>query len=57
MWHIVYNAIDWVSIKLNAPCVILFITGNQFLIGLAAIASISTVIYNGIRIYKELKGK
>lgn len=57
MWHHIYNAIDWMSVKLNAPCLLGFISGNSFLVGLAAFASISTILYNGIRIYKELKNK
>ena len=55
MWHIIQQAIDWTSVELNAPCLLLFITGNHFLIGIAAVASISTIVYNGMRIYKELK--
>jgi hypothetical protein len=53
---ILYSAIDWLSVKLNGACIALaFITGEQWLKGLAAIATVSTIIYNGIRIYKELK--
>jgi len=50
------TAIDWLSIKLNGLCVALaVISGNQFLGILAGIATASTIIYNGIRIYKEVK--
>jgi hypothetical protein len=58
MYH-VFNAIDWLSIKLNVPCLLvtLFIDVAPALQWMAAIATCSTILYNGIRIYKELKSK
>lgn len=58
MKYIIINAIDWMSVKLTGaslPCLLL-INPN---IGawLAIIMFSSTIIYNGIRIYKELKNR
>lgn len=55
MKQIIYHAVDWTSIKLNAVCILGFITGNPALSILAGIASVATIIYNAIRIYKEVK--
>jgi hypothetical protein len=56
MKEILYSSIDWLSIKLNGACIALaFITGEGWLKALAAIATISTIVYNSIRIYKEFK--
>lgn len=50
--------IDWTSMKLTAAAVLLtIITWTQFMGLLSGIAVISTIIYNAIRIYKELKNK
>ena len=52
------EVIDWTSVKLTGGSVFLgLITGNQILMGLAGLATISTIVYNAIRIYKELKRK
>lgn len=52
------DVIDWVSFKLNFVAItFIAITGNMILIALGAIATASTIIYNAIRIYKELKNK
>jgi hypothetical protein len=54
---IITDAVDWVSIKLNAVCLIGLISGSNLIIGLTAIATLSTILYNSIRIYKLLKKK
>ena len=49
------NAIDWLSIKLNAICLVGFFTGSQAIATLTVITTLTTIIYNSIRIYKEIK--
>jgi hypothetical protein len=57
MEHI-YHSIDWLSIKLTGVAIpFLFITGSDVLRLLGYAVMLSTLIYNGIRIYKELKNK
>lgn len=57
MKHIT-DAIDWLSIKITAGSLLLAaMTWNQVLAGLSGIALLSTIVYNGIRIYKEVKKK
>lgn len=52
------NIIDWTSIKLCGVSVFLAaITWSQFLGIASGVAVFSTILYNGIRIYKELKKK
>lgn len=54
----IYDSIDWLSVKLNTPgAVMLFITVGDVIKILGAASIASTLIYNGIRIYKELKNK
>lgn len=56
--NIVASAIDWVSIKLTGLTVgLAMITANHALSLLAGVATLSTIVYNSIRIYKELKHK
>lgn len=52
------DAIDWLSVKLSVggSCLAV-ITGNQVLMGLSGIMIVSTIVYNTIRIIKELKRK
>ena len=58
MKEIFLNAIDWVSVKLNGAAIVLaVVTWSTILAWLAGIATISTIVYNGIRIYKELTKK
>jgi hypothetical protein len=58
MWQIINNSIDWVSVKFTFGSIFLAaITWNGFLAILSGVALLSTVVYNGIRIYKELKNK
>lgn len=50
------EAIDWLSIKITGGSILLAaITWNQALAILSGVALLSTIIYNGIRIYKEIK--
>jgi len=49
------DAIDWVSIKLNAICLVGFFTGSSAIATLTIIATLTTIAYNSIRIYKEIK--
>lgn len=52
------NAIDWLSIKLTGISLVLAaITWGGFIAFLSGIALCTTIVYNGIRIYKELKAK
>jgi hypothetical protein len=51
------NAIDWMSIKLNAVCFLGFFTGSNLIATLSIIATVTTIIYNAIRIFKEIKNK
>lgn len=54
---IIYNAIDWTSVKLSIFPLLGIFAGSTLLQVLSGIGVLSTVIYNGIRIYKELKNK
>lgn len=52
------TAIDWLSIKLMGISIALaVINWSKFTGILSMIALASTIIYNGIRIYKEFKNK
>lgn len=52
------NLIDWTSVKLCGVSVILAaITWSQFLGAASFVAVFSTILYNGIRIFKEIKKK
>lgn len=52
----IQNTIDWLSIKLTGIGIMLAaITWNKFVGILSVIALGSTIVYNLIRIYKELK--
>jgi len=55
MKTILKGAIDWVSVKLNAVCLIGLFTGSKLIYTLTAVATATTIIYNSIRIFKELK--
>jgi hypothetical protein len=67
MGQIIYNAVDWVSVKLcGISTPFLFITDLKIntwfgdikvTTWLGVAVMVSTLIYNGIRIYKELKNK
>lgn len=49
------HMIDWMSIKLNAICFIGLIHPNMVTFSLTILATITTIVYNAIRIKKELK--
>lgn len=51
------EAIDWTSIKLNSVCLLGLFTGSTLIAFLTGIATASTILYNGIKIYQELKKK
>lgn len=55
MKTILHNSIDWVSIKLNAICLLGLIGTSNLIAIFTLIATMTTIIYNGIRIYKEIK--
>lgn len=57
MKDLVIHAIDWVSVKLTAFPLLGIFSGIGWLQVLSAIGIASTIIYNGIRIYKEIKNK
>lgn len=49
-------ALDWTSIKMNGITVgICAISGQQVLYILGGVATITTIVYNAIRIVKELR--
>lgn len=53
-----FHTIDWNSFKMNTVSVVLAAITMQKILILATILSVaSTFIYNGIKIYKELKNK
>jgi hypothetical protein len=53
-----FETIDWNSFKLNFSSVVLAVITMQKVLIIATILSVaSTFIYNGIKIYKELKNK
>lgn len=54
----IFTAIDWISVKLNIPgAVLLFMDVGALFKIFAVAATLSTLCYNGIKIYKELKSK
>ena len=55
MKNILRHSIDWVSIKLNAICLIGLIGTSNIVVIFTILATITTVIYNCIKIYQELK--
>jgi hypothetical protein len=54
MREIIIRAIDWTSIKLNIVCSLGLITTDRFARNLIILATLSTIIYNGINITKEI---
>lgn len=54
MREIITKSIDWTSIKLNAVCSLGLMTTDQLTRNLIIIATLSTIIYNGINITKEI---
>lgn len=56
--QVIAEIIDWLSVKITVGAVVLCaITGSGIMIALSVIGVGTTIIYNGIRIYKELWGK
>jgi hypothetical protein len=56
MYTHIFNAIDWLSVKLNVALIPIFLVETSIIMkGLALAATLSTLVYNGIRIYKELQ--
>jgi hypothetical protein len=54
MREIIIRAIDWTSIKLNVVCSLGLITTDRLTRNLIILATLSTIIYNGINITKEI---
>jgi large-conductance mechanosensitive channel len=53
-----FENVDWFSIKITGVSITLaLITWNQFLGILSGVALISTIVYNVIKIIKEVKRK
>jgi hypothetical protein len=50
------SGVDWFSVKITLfvsfPC---FIIGNNILVWMGALSVVSNIVYNAIRIYKEVK--
>lgn len=53
--QILQNSIDWFSIKLNVVCLIGFTAKSDIIWGLTILATLTTIIYNSIKIYREFK--
>lgn len=51
------NSIDWLSIKLNAVCLVGFFAGSSVMATLTIMATLTTITYNSVRIYKEIRNK
>lgn len=62
LWQMIYQSIDWASLKITGGVasggfLLGAVTGNGFITGLTVIVLCSTLLYNIIRIVKELKNK
>lgn len=58
MGQIIYNAVDWMSVKLcGLSTPFLFISGTKITTVFGVLVMLSTLAYNGIKIVKELKNK
>jgi hypothetical protein len=56
--HLLNSSLDWWSLKLNALVLpFLFMNPTPFLLWLGAVASLSTIVYNVIRIRETFKKK
>jgi hypothetical protein len=55
MKTLLLNSIDWMSIKLNAVSLLGLFSGETTLVAFAGIATGTTIIYNAIRIFKEIR--
>jgi hypothetical protein len=57
MKSIILGSIDWISVRLGSVCAFAVIIPVGIIQIGSVLAIISTLTYNGIRIYKELKNK
>ena len=55
MTKILRECIDWTSIRLNAVSCIGFLWQDDLLTGLTALATLTTIGYNSLNIYKFFK--
>ena len=55
--HSIFSAVDWLSVKFTLLGVPFLFIGSTSIQVLGVIAVCSTIVYNCIRIYKELKRK
>ena len=53
----ILQAVDWTSIRLNAIALLGFISKDDIIFFLTCIATISTIVYNMIKIKKVLSLK
>lgn len=53
----ILSAIDWTSIRLNAVALLGFMSHDDIVFFLTCIATISTIVYNAIKIKKVLINK
>lgn len=53
----IWNSLDMTSVKLSAFPLLGIFSGNDLLQWFSCIGIASTIIYNGIRIYNDLKNK
>ena len=57
MRTLVQHGVDWVSVKLNLVCFVGLLAQSQVLNTFTILATLTTITYNLIKIYKELKNK
>ena len=55
MTKVLKECIDWTSIKLNAFACIGFLMQDDVMTGLTALATLTTIGYNSLNIYKFFK--
>jgi hypothetical protein len=57
MRNIIVHSIDWLSIKLNVVCMLGFMLGDSSLNNLISLGTVTTIVYNTIKIYQALNSK
>lgn len=57
MRNILVHSIDWLSIKLNVVCMLGFMLGDDSLNNLISLGTLTTILYNSIKIYQVLSNK
>lgn len=57
MRSVLVHSIDWLSIKLNVVCMLGFMLGDSSLNSLIGLGTITTIVYNTIKIYQALNSK